>query len=159
MKIRTTRFGVVDVGDNAVISLPDGILGFPSTRHFVLLEHDSEGTPFKWLQAVDDPSLAFIVIDPNLMISDYDAPLDADCLELFGPDLASEQIVMMSIVNVPREQPIAMTVNVRAPIAVHLEKRLGRQIVLPNEGYQIRHRIFPDAPEGTSKVPHDFSEK
>jgi len=53
----------------------------------------------------------------------------------------------MAIVNIPRENPIAMTINLRAPIIVHLEKRVGWQVILPNEDYPIRHRLFPDPPE------------
>ena len=147
MKVQTTRFGEIDIREEHIISIPEGILGFPDSRRFVLLEHDSEGTPFKWLQSVEKPSLAFIVIDPNLMVPDYQVELDSETAELFGAEIAGDQLVTMSIVNVPRENPIAMTVNVRAPIVVHAEKRLGRQVILPNEDYQIRHRIFPDQPE------------
>lgn len=151
MKVHTTRFGEVEVGEDRLISIPEGILGFPDSKRFVLLEHDSEGTPFKWLQSVESPGLAFIVMDPNLLISDYAVEFDAETAELFGTKAVNDQFVMMSIVNVPRDNPIAMTLNVRAPIVVHLAKRVGRQIILPNEDYQIRHRIFPDPPE-TSQV-------
>jgi flagellar assembly factor FliW len=154
MKVHTTRFGDVEVPEEHVISLPGGVLGFPESKRFILLEHDSEGTPFKWLQSVDSPALAFIVMDPNLMIPDYRVELDPESAELFGVGEATENLATMSIVNVPRDNPVAMTVNVRAPIVVHLTKRVGRQVILPNEEYQIRHRIFPD-PVEPSPPPRD----
>ena len=144
MKLTTTRFGDIDVPESGLIELPDGVLGFPESKRYVLLEHDSEGTPFRWLQSVDDPNLAFIVIDPNLLVDDYVIEFDDETAENFGCQTVSEQFGMMAIVNVPREEPIKMTANVRAPIIVHLEKRIGWQVVLPNDNYPIRHRIFAD---------------
>jgi len=65
MKIHTTRSGDIETPDKDIISLPEGILGFDDSSEYVLLEHDSEGTPFKWLQSTSDPNLAFIVMDPR----------------------------------------------------------------------------------------------
>ena len=94
--------------------IPEGILGFPESQRFVLLEHDSEGTPFKWLQSVENASLAFIVMDPNLLISDYVVDFDPEAAELFGTETVNEDFAMMSIVNVPRENPIANDAPTRA---------------------------------------------
>jgi flagellar assembly factor FliW len=144
MKINTSRFGAIEVPQEQLIAIPEGILGFPDDHQFFLLEHDSEGTPFKWLQSVNRPDLAFIVMDPLLLMDNYVVDVDDETAALFGAAKIDDQFALMSIVNVPRENPIAMTLNVRAPIAVHLERRLGRQIVLSNEDYPIRLRIFPD---------------
>lgn len=152
MKIRTTRFGIIEVPDDSIVNLPEGILGFPGVKRFVLLEHDSEGTPFRWLQAVDEPDIAFIVMDPQQVVTGYEVRFDDELSERLGCRIADEKFAMMAIVNVPRDNPIAMTVNIRAPIIVHLEKRIGWQVVLPNEEYPIRHRLFPDTKgEGESE--------
>ena len=144
MRINTSRFGSIDVPEKQFIDIPEGILGFPDNHQFVLLEHDSEGTPFKWLQSADRADLAFIVMDPLLLMDNYIVDIDDETAVLFGAKKIDDQFALMSIVNVPRENPIEMTLNVRAPIAVHLERRLGRQIILSNEDYPIRLRIFPD---------------
>ena len=144
MKIHTTRFGDIEVPNELAISIPDGILGLPDAKRYVLLEHDSEGTPFKWLQAIDNPDLAFIVLDPHLVVEPYDVRFDAETSAKLGVSAAGADFAMMAIVNIPRENPIAMTLNLRAPILVHLEKRVGWQVILPNEEYPIRHRLFPD---------------
>jgi flagellar assembly factor FliW len=156
MKLKTTRFGEIDVPEDRQIRIPDGILGFPDDHRYVLLEHDSEGTPFKWLQSLDNPALAFIVMDPHLVVGDYQVLFDSETAEFFGTEKVSDQFAMMSIVNIPHDNPIAMTVNVRAPIIVSLEKRVGMQVILPNEDYPIRHRIFPeDAGETDKDRPSD----
>ena len=143
MKIFTTRFGEIEVPDDRVMVIPDGILGFPGETRYVLLEHDSEGTPFKWLQSVDNPGLAFIVIDPHLVVEDYRVEFSDDVTALLGAREPGPQLATMSIIHIPREDPIGMTVNLRAPIVVNVEKRTGAQIILPNENYPIRHRLFP----------------
>ncbi|NQU42035.1 flagellar assembly protein FliW [bacterium] len=144
MKIDTTRFGQIEVPEETVLNLPDGVLGLCETKRYVLLEHDSEGTPFKWLQAVDNPDLAFIVMDPNLVVEDYRVEFEEETAEKLGVEKPGADLAMMAIVNIPRENPIAMTVNLRAPIVVQVQKRVGWQIVLPDEDYPIRHRLFPD---------------
>ncbi|MFW5870361.1 MAG: flagellar assembly protein FliW [Candidatus Sumerlaeota bacterium] len=148
MKVETTRFGQIDVPEGDIINLPEGVLGFPEATRYVLLEHDSEGTPFKWLQSLDDPNLAFIVIDPHMVVEGYVVEFDEEMQDEVGCKYADEKFAMMAIVNVPQDQPIEMTVNVRAPIIVHTEKRVGWQVILPNEEYPIRHRLFADAEVG-----------
>ena len=142
--LHTTRFGQIEVPDDRIIEMPEGILGFAQERRFVLLEHDSEGTPFKWLQAADNPNLAFIVMDPHLVVADYQVEFDKEAQRILGPQPDRADLAVMAIVNIPHDRPIEMTVNLRAPVVVHCEKRLGCQLVLPNEDYPIRHRLFPD---------------
>lgn len=144
MKINTTRFGELEVPDDRLIVLAEGIIGIPDASNYVLLEHDSEGTPFRWLQAVDNPDLAFIVMDPNLIVENYEIQLDQETIEKLALSGQGGDFGLMVIVNIPRDNPRAMTVNLRAPIIVHLEKRVGAQVILPNEEYPIRHRLFPD---------------
>jgi flagellar assembly factor FliW len=147
MKVQTTRFGEIDVPDSDTITLPEGILGFPDATRYVLLEHDSEGTPFKWLQSLEDPNLAFIVIDPHLVVDGYSVEFDEEMQDQMNCKNVDEKCAMMSIVNIPQDNPIEMTVNVRAPIIVHLERREGWQFVLPNDEYPIRHRLFAEDTE------------
>ena len=144
MKIKTTRFAELEIPDDRVINILDGIIGIPDVSKYVLLEHDSEGTPFRWLQAVDNANLAFIVMDPNLVVDNYEIKLDEETTQRIGLSENADDLGLMVIVNIPRDNPRAMTVNLRAPIVVHLEKRVGVQAILPNEEYPIRHRLFPD---------------
>ncbi len=157
MNINTTRFGDIEVPDDDIIVIPEGILGFADAKHFVLLEHDSEGTPFKWLQSSEVPHLAFIIMDPNLVVDNYKVEFDDEAKELIGDQFDTEKFAMLAIVNIPHEKPIEMTVNVRAPVIVHLEKRIGWQVILPNEDYPIRHRIFPDG-ENSETAPETGEE-
>lgn len=152
MRIETTRFGEIEVPETDFILLPEGILGFPDSTRYVLLEHDSEGTPFKWLQSLDDANLAFIVMDPRLLVERYEIEEDTDVAAKLGSGNTAENTALMAIVNVPPDRPIEMTANVRAPIVVDAEKRTGWQIVLSNDSYPVRHRIFADPQEESANA-------
>ncbi len=142
MQIESSRLGRVEVPEDRVIALPDGLLGFPALTRFLLIDDQGE-SPFKWLQSVDEPSLAFVAIDPKLIQADYldgILPLVKDRLQVArAEDLAA--IVLVTIPEDPRE----MTANLKGPVVFNAEKRNGIQLVLDDERYPLRHRILPES--------------
>src|SRR3954470_16607546 len=76
MTIKNTRFGDVDYTDNDLICFGSGLIGFPDAKSFVLLALKPE-TPFRWLQCVEEHSLAFLVAIPEFFVPDY-APMVDD---------------------------------------------------------------------------------
>lgn len=145
MKFNTTRFGEIDIADNTLIHLAEGILGFPTETQYVMLEHDSEGTPFKWLQSTENPDLAFVVIDPYEILPDYAFEVDDEHQEKLELNTADDLIPMV-ILNIPHDNPGAMTANLRAPVIVNASSRQGAQIVLKEDYYAFNYRLFPDMP-------------
>lgn len=144
MKIEKTRFGDLEIDPATILSLPQGLLGFESQTRFVLIDSD-EVAPMRWLQAVDEPGLAFLVVEPALFFPDYRAALSADDREHLG--LAEgEAPVLASLVVIP-EDPSQMTVNLVGPLAFNVEKRLGKQVVQVKTPYSAKQRLFPDTPK------------
>ena len=74
MEIQSTRFGRIVVDDDRLMTFPQGLLGFPDQARYALVQTGTDNY-FYWLQAVEDPNLAFVVTDPNLFFKDYDVPL------------------------------------------------------------------------------------
>ena len=99
MKVKTTRFGEIDVPEGDVIHLPSGLIGFPELKQYVLLDHDKD-SPFKWFQSLEDGAIAFVLIDPLLFNPEYVAEVtDAELAEL---DVQTEEDLVISvIVTVP----------------------------------------------------------
>jgi flagellar assembly factor FliW len=143
MKYRTTRFGEIEFPEEVVINFSEGILGFPQDRRYILLEHDAEGSPFQWLQSLDNPDLAFIIIEPHQVEARYQYDIDRDTERLIGTGDPS-QCAVMCIVNVPHGNPVRMTANLKAPLVVNVESRCGRQVVLGSQAYAISTPVFPD---------------
>lgn len=142
MKFRTSRFGEIEFTDDVVMLFPEGVLGFPESRRYILLEHDADGSPFKWLQSLDNPDLAFIVLDPYQIVSDYRFEIDMDTERIIGTDLPS-CCALMAISTIPYNEPLKMTANLKAPLVVNVQTRRGRQVVLSTNYYQINAPVFP----------------
>jgi len=70
MIIEGTRFGTIEVNEDRMITMPAGMIGFASETRFVLLEPNA-GRTTGWLQSVDNPELAFPVIDANALSPNY----------------------------------------------------------------------------------------
>ncbi len=141
MNVFTTRFGVIVVDDSAIIETPEGLYGFEEVRKFCLVGN-RPSSPFKWLQSLDDSSLAFVVADPFLFFPDYEVFLsdeDTESLALRSP----EQAVVLAIVTVP-SKPWRVTANLVAPLVLNVETRQARQVVLTDPRYTTRHRLLPE---------------
>lgn len=145
MKFRTARFGEIEYPEEVVLTFPEGVLGFPNETQYILLEHTSEGSPFKWLQSLENPELAFIVADPFFIEPRFQFEIDLDTERMIGT-ADTGACALMAIVNVPRDTPIRMTANLKAPLLVNVENRIGRQVVLGSQAYSISTPVFAGAP-------------
>lgn len=153
MKFKTSRFGEIEFPEEVIMTFPEGVLGFPNDRRYILLEHDAEGSPFKWLQSLDSPDLAFIIVDPLFITPRYKLEIDVDTARLIGTD-NQEACAVMSIVNVPHEAPIRMTANLKAPLVVNVETRAGRQVIMGSNVHGISTPIFVDLTNGSKSGAH-----
>jgi len=138
VKIKTTRFGEVEIDDNRVISFPRGILGFDRFKSYFLMDY--KDTPIKWLQSTDNPDVAFMVVDPLLFFQDYVpelSPVEKNLLEVQNPaDLA-----VLAIMNVNRNQDPPVTLNLQAPLVLNATYMKGFQIVLENSKFGVREVV------------------
>lgn len=142
-RYESAKLGAIEYHEDQVITFIDGILGFPGLRRYVLLEH-KKGV-FMWLQCLEEPSLAFLVVDPWLFFPDYSPEIpdeDVEALELKEPYNFS----VFCFVTVPSD-PRKMTVNLKGPTVVNLNTRKAKQVVLLNQEYSTRHRVFDDREE------------
>ncbi|MCS6287572.1 MAG: flagellar assembly protein FliW [Nitrospira sp.] len=143
MKCRSTRFGNFEVNDDTLLVFPSGILGFPEWSKYVLLDHDTEA-PFKWLQCVEEPQLAFVILDPAFFRPDYQIEVSLDALiEIQKQD--SDELSVVTILTIPSDDPTAVTANLRGPLVMNHRTRLCKQLVLSEE-WPTRYPLFSAAP-------------
>ncbi|MCP4716019.1 MAG: flagellar assembly protein FliW [Deltaproteobacteria bacterium] len=145
MKIRTTRFGEIDVEENRIVTFTEGILGFSNNLKFVLLDHEAN-SPFRWLQSAESPELAFVLIDPMMIVPQYRAEIHAEEIAALKLD-SLEKATVMCIVNIAKGCA-AVTANLLGPVIFNFELMLARQVVLSNSSYSIKHEIMQ--PSGTT---------
>ena len=128
MKIKSSRFGDVEVLESDVLEFPQGMIGMEACRQWVLLA-DAQTDSLGWLQSLDRPEVALAVVSPRRFVSDYRARVarrDVSSLGLEG----SAAVQVLAVVSRTDE---GLAVNLKAPLVVNLEKRVGRQVVAKDD--------------------------
>ena len=124
MKIHTTRFGTIEIEPDDILFFRNGLIGFEDCRHWVLLA-DSDNSSVAWLQSMQHSDIALPVVSPRRFVSGYQVrlePSDVDMLQL----TAVEQAFVLAVVSRNDE---TLTLNLRAPLVVNLDRRVGSQVV------------------------------
>ena len=126
MKVITTRFGELELEDGKVIAMPEGMVGF-SERRFIILNPENGG-PFCWFQAVDNPDLAFVVVDPVRFFPEYRVkPTREECDKLqLEPGAETVLLCVATMAANPRQ----ITINLQGPIVVNPDAMIAIQLVL-----------------------------
>ncbi len=142
MRIPTLRFGELEIPDDKIITMAKPILGFESLKHYCIIERE-DGEPFLWYQAVDDPAIAFIVVNPLFFFQGYRIEVNPkEIEELEIKDVSSVETYV--IVTVPTDAR-RMTANLQGPILINTENRLAKQLILVNSEYGVNHPLLDDA--------------
>ena len=145
LEIRTTRYGEMEtvlISEDAILAFPEGVPGFERHRRFALL-NDQKLAPFSWLQSLHDPLVGFLVIQPGLLVKDYEFDIADPDVELLGLDSPGDATVF-SILVVP-EDVRAMTANLQAPVIVNPKRRIAKQVILTDERFPMRYPVFGGA--------------
>ena len=138
MQLDTTRFGTVEIDENAVITFTHPIIGFQEFRRFVLIP-TSEGSPIVWLQSTESPELAFLLMDPRQAVADYQPRLRAEELaELAVTDVEELSVYTLLVVPADRSQ---IRTNLKAPILINPKHRLGKQSIMEHGDYPVRYYL------------------
>ncbi|MBF0183682.1 MAG: flagellar assembly protein FliW [Magnetococcales bacterium] len=139
MEVQGTRFGSLNFGEEDLICLEEGLMGFPASKRFLLFPY-AEESAFYWLQSVDEPEVAFIVINPFEFFTNLDFTISDEDSARIALE-RSEDVEVFSLVNVPDGQPEAVRTNLAAPVLVNVHNRRGKQILAPD--YSARQPLIP----------------
>lgn len=140
MRVNTKAYGQIDVDERHRIHFPFGILGFEKLKEYLLL--DALQQPFYWLQSLEVPEIAFVLINPNIFRPDYNIEVPETELEEIGID-KEEDLLHFAIVTIPEDQA-KMTANLQGPIIINKKQRLGRQSISVNPKWKVRHLILEE---------------
>jgi flagellar assembly factor FliW len=120
----TSRFGAIEVQEDRIIRFPVGLLGFPRLNRYVLLDY--KDTPLKWLQAVEDPDVAFIVTDPKTIAGEGTITLGDDVVRFLQLE-RDEDLAVLLVLRVDGDKVVA---NLNGPLAINSNRMLGVQAVV-----------------------------
>jgi flagellar assembly factor FliW len=143
MEFNTSRFGTLQIDTDAILLFPEGVIGFPAQRHWVLLREGKSPT-FGWLQSISDPELAFAVVTPTAYAPDYQLRFHRDEVATL-PWSVTDETLVLAIVS---RNDDYLTINLKAPLLINLDRCIGRQLmtcddqplqyVLPNQHVSMR---------------------
>jgi len=112
IKLETSRFGEIEVTEDKVILFNHGIPGFEGSKRYILIDHD-DGGMFKWLQAVDDPQVAFLMTDPCLFKQDYKVSISRPELKSLDAEDLSTIVTLVTVCVEPENNLMAL--NLKGP--------------------------------------------
>ena len=139
MEVKGTRFGTLKVSEEEIISVDGGLMGFPESTQYIMFPY-SDDSSFFWLQSVDEPEIAFIVINPFDFFNDL-------VFEVGDDDAASislergEDVEIFTLVTIPDGSPAEMRTNLAGPVVVNVTNRQGRQILVKE--FSPRQALIP----------------
>jgi flagellar assembly factor FliW len=128
MQIHTTRFGFLEVEADAILTFPSGILGLESCRHWVLLA-DAHNEALGWLQSTTRSDVALAVVSPRRFVPYYQLRVSRSELT----PLALKDVKEAEVLAIVSRNDQAMTLNLKAPLVINIEQRLGRQVICNGE--------------------------
>jgi flagellar assembly factor FliW len=118
--------------------MPLGLLGFERIKRYALAGRPAD-EPFLWLQMLEEPKLAFLVVSPFLVLPTYDPGIpddDRNFLDLQGPD----DTIIFNIVKV--HGPQQATVNLKGPIVLNRRLLVAKQIIPVNASdFSVAHPL------------------
>lgn len=139
-----TRFGDLQVPEEQVFTFDEGLIGLPLLKRFCLIAA-KEDSPFRWMQSLDEPSMAFLIADPNRYLEDYAPVMSDEQAAGLGLEIETPTLVYTTAC-IPPGRPEAMTLNLAGPLIFNLENRRAAQLVIEDEAYPTKFSAFAQAP-------------
>lgn len=128
-----------------VLRFNGSILGFEELDEFEVSVVE-EGSPYAYLESVQDENISFLVVTPFVFYPDYTFEIednDKSLLELNS----NEEVAVINIVTI-KEPYTKSTVNLLAPLVLNIATEHARQLVLPPQStYGTNDPLFKEAPE------------
>lgn len=140
MKIQTKTMGMIEISEEQKIHLPEGFYGFEKYHDFALL--DAEQAPFIWVQSLEEPDLAFIVIDPFLFRPDYEIDIDDEILKPIGLSSPENLLVFALVTIPPAGGPI--TANLQGPLLINKQNKKAIQAIVGDNKWSTKHDIVAE---------------
>ncbi|QSA96064.1 flagellar assembly protein FliW [Methylococcus sp. EFPC2] len=126
MLIKSALFGELNVDPSTTIEFPVGLPGFEDTHRYKLFHQEGDKPLVYWLQALDNPDVAFSVADPTEFGIHYDFTLSDSETELLGEGAAADILVLILLYkDEGGSGPIRG--SIKSPLVINTKSRQGLQ--------------------------------
>jgi flagellar assembly factor FliW len=125
-----------------LIVFPNGLVGQPDWKRFVLMSPEDDGT-IQVLQSVEQAELALMVTNPVQLIPTYSVPLSREERAVLQLE-ADEQPTLLCTISIHSN---LITTNLVGPLVVNSRNGLGTQVVVLDSPYSTRHPVAELGPQ------------
>ncbi len=139
VNLSTNNFGNLSIEKENIITFEQGLLGFEELKQFAIIDVE-ECLPFEWLVSVEDPIVAFPILNPTLFFSDYKPSLSKDDLVLLN--IKKEKDIEMFCIVTLGKRPEDVTLNLKGPILINMKNKMGKQVVLTEDYYSLNQQLI-----------------
>ena len=139
MIINTHYYGSVEYTEEELVTFPEGLFGFSDLKQYLPLGLDDGDGSLLLLQSIENPDIAFFLINPPAILPDYCPALQPEELDFLQVS-SSDELSYYSICVV-RSNYLENTVNLKCPLAINPSTRRGMQIILSGNQYGYRHPL------------------
>ena len=150
MTIMTSNFGELQILDEKIITFENGIPGFKDNTQYIIINDEEADSPFCWLQSIENPDLAFALVNPFLIHDNYNPTFPQSEVEKLGEG-TEEDYSVLSIMIIP-EDIEKMRTNLMAPIVINLKTKKGMQIIIDGDDYPVKYYLFEQLQKNKNKA-------
>ena len=137
--IEASKIGQIEFDNEDILLMATPMLGFPKLKKFLLISTE-QTYPFYWFQSVENTDVSFLMLETSLFFSDYSPEIPSKDLKAVKCTDKSK-LRIFAIVVVPKN-PQDSTANLKAPLIINEEKMLAKQVILDDDKYSIKTKIF-----------------
>ncbi|WP_330365068.1 flagellar assembly protein FliW [Oribacterium sp. NK2B42] len=149
LTLETKDYGTIEYEESDLIHFTDGLFGFNDLKDYIpLVLDENEDSTILLLQSIENTDIAFVIINPFTLDPDYNPVLSPE--ELSYLNVKSENDLSYYVICVLKNNHKENTVNMKAPIVINPDKRIGMQVILSQSEYGFRHKLssFATVQEG-----------
>lgn len=137
MEMNTKYFGKLPYDEKEVLLIPDGLFGFESLKEFVIIRFENDNNVLLCLQSLKEESLAFIIINPNAFLSDYNISLTDE--DLYDLNSNKDTSLLFYCICVIQDNITESTANLKCPLIINPATGKGKQVILEDPRYTLKH--------------------
>lgn len=125
--------------EEELICFEDGLFGFEAYKKYLPLPIDEDSDATLCIQSVEDSELSFIVMNPFMLMEEYNPVLSKKDMERVGA--MEEESLSFYVICIIRDTADESSVNLKSPIVVNTVTRKACQVILESEEYHFSHPL------------------
>jgi flagellar assembly factor FliW len=129
MKFSNNHFGEFEYEEKFILNFTAGLIGFEENKKYLIV-NDEDVQPFRWLVSIEDDSLSFPILDPELLVPGYSRNIKAS---------SDTTVFVVAALN---EQADKSTVNLRSPLLIDNTTGEAKQVILDDESLPLQYSLL-----------------